>query len=490
MVRTLEIVSWLKEHAPSGAMLRVDSRAIQKGDVFFAIVGSKVDGRKFIPQALANGASCIVLEKGEGPEENVVGMVPELHVRDLSSILGRIASVYYGAPSSQMLGVAVTGTNGKTTSVNWISQILNNLGVDCASIGTLGCYLKGQKIPSISLTTPDPLGLQTLFYELRQTGAKAFAMEASSIGLEQGRIDGTELKVAAFTNLTRDHLDYHGTMLAYQKAKELLFGFPGLKSAVINLDDEAAGAMQQAAMAHGLNIIGLSSKGNAEAQFAAIDIDHEKEGLSFTVSYKNESRRFNSGLIGLFNIDNFLLAIGCCVAAGFEFERVCTAAENLKPPKGRMQKVSEGFSPMVLVDYAHTPDAIEKALGALEDLAKARRGKIWIVVGAGGDRDHGKRKPMGQAASLADVTILTSDNPRTEDPAAILSEVAEGAKPEARLILDRAEAIRTAIMEANPEDIVLIAGKGHEDYQEIDGVKHHFSDEEKAQQALKNRKEQ
>lgn len=478
------IVSWIREHAPEGAKLTLDSRKVRPGDVFFAVIGTRSDGRDFIEKARTLGASCVVAEEGRKTSEEI----PTLYVKGLYRKLGPIASAYFNEPSAAMTGFAVTGTNGKTTTSNWIADLLNRTGIEAACIGTLGCTVKGKALPSVCMTTPDPLTLQELFAELRDCRCQAFAMEASSIGLEQGRIDGTAIKTAVFTNLTRDHLDYHKTMEAYLEAKEILFEWPTLLNAVVNVNGNQAERIIKKAQEAGKNILRVGIGSERDADLQAADIRFARSGLHFDVIYRGHTFPVEAKFLGLFNIENFLCALGALVAEGLPLEKLIEEARLLEAPAGRMQVVSEENAPLAVIDYSHTPDAITKAIEALRGPAQARGGKIWIVLGAGGDRDHGKRPLMGKAACAADCVVLTSDNPRSEDPLEILRQVKEGVDKPCRVIEDRAEAIRYAVNTAAHDDIVLIAGKGHEDYQEIKGVKHHFSDLEEARRALRAKK--
>ena len=335
------------------------------------------------------------------------------------------------------------------------------------------------------MTTPDPLTLQAKFAELLSRGCKAFAMEASSIGLEQGRLDGTEIKTAVFTNLTRDHLDYHGTMENYLRAKEILFRWPTVASAVINQSGEPAQQIMKTAEGAGKAILTVSAKGDQPAYLSAENIRHTREGLEFEVRFKGNTFPVAAHFLGLFNVENFLCTVGAMISVGFEIETVLKEAAKLMPPAGRMQIVRDDHGPIFAVDYSHTPDAVTQAIKALEGLAEARGGRIWIVVGAGGDRDHGKRPLMGQAACAADEVVLTSDNPRSEDAKEILKQIQAGTTKPCTVIEDRRKAIKYAAEHAAADDVILVAGKGHEDYQEVKGVKHHFSDVEETREALR-----
>ncbi len=477
-----DILDFITKYALAESKLCLDSRMVRPGDVFFAVAGGSQDGRDYIESALQKGASCIVQE-GDGDLE-----LPEnqLEVKNLREMLPQISAAYFGNPSRSMTGIAVTGTNGKTTTTHWISYLLSACGMPCAVLGTIGCFFEGKKIPAASLTTPDILTLESVLSGLRDEGCEAFAMEASSIGLEQGRMEGLNIKIAAFTNLTRDHLDYHETMEKYASAKGILFDWPELESAVINLDDQYSQRYIQQVQNRDVTRIIYSRK--READLYASNIRHTENGIQFDLHWLKQVRNIQCNFVGNFNVENYLAAVGCALAAGIDFDAICEISQQLVPPPGRMQIAEVGANPMVIVDYSHTPDALEKAIETLQEVKEQRKGKLWVLIGAGGDRDPGKRPLMGQVASTADEPIITSDNPRSEDPLKIVEQVASGAERAIR-IPDRAAAIRYAIKNAAPEDVILIAGKGHEDYQEIQGIKHHFSDVEEARKNLQIRKE-
>ena len=379
MVDAVAVAAEIKRFAPAGAALLLDSRKIRKGDVFFAVKGAHTDGRVFIEKACSAGASCVVAEKGNIPACSV----PVIEIENLYRALGPIAAAYYGNPTAQMIGIAVTGTNGKTTTANWIADLMNRFGTRCACIGTLGCTLSGKVLPSVSMTTPDPLTLQATFAELLSLGCKAFAMEASSIGLEQGRLDGTDIKTAVFTNLTRDHLDYHGTMENYLRAKEILFRWPSVGTAVINQSGEPAQQIMQAAEGAGKDILTVSARSDQPAALTAENIRHTREGLEFEVRFKGNSFPVAAHFLGLFNVENFLCAVGAMISVGFEIETVLKEAVKLMPPAGRMQIVREDRGPIFAVDYSHTPDAVTQAINALEGLAKLVKDSGAELVGAG-----------------------------------------------------------------------------------------------------------
>ena len=345
-----------------------------------------------------------------------------------------------------------------------------------------------------ALTTPDAVSLQGVYADLEKAGAKAFAVEASSIGLEQGRMTGSHFDTAVFTNLTRDHLDYHVTMDAYAEAKAILFAWPGLRTAVVNVDDPYAGLMAETARKNGAAVWATTLTGvvpfAADHVVEASDIEATEAGTRFLMKVDGAATSVHLAQVGGFNVSNFIQAATVLLAKGCEADRLAAWAESLASPPGRMQLMRAEGAPLAVVDYSHTPDALEKALESLRPVAQARGGRLWAVFGCGGDRDAGKRPVMGGiAVRLADEVVVTSDNPRTEDPDAIIADISAGA-PGARVVTDRAEAIHHAVAEANGADVVLIAGKGHEDYQEINGVKHHFSDSEVVREAFNERRVQ
>ena len=477
-------VSLLKRLVPQATRLTLDSRHLREGDVFIAVPGLHRDGRDFLADAAKK--ACALVYEDDGIRRTF--KVPAIAVPELSAHLGEFAAGFYHDPSASMFTIGITGTNGKTTSSHWLSQLFTHLGENCAAIGTIGCFMQGRAFESAPLTTPDAVTLQGLYRTLLKSDAKAFAIEASSIGLEQGRLQATRFDVAVFTNLTRDHLDYHHDMQAYEKAKAILFDWPGLRSAVINIDDEAGIRLAEKAVHRHLQVFVTSTRGTIALPgtrlIAAQNIRSTVDGIRFDLRFGDFSQSFELPIFGEFNVSNLLGAVGTALAAGYDIETISTHLEGLVPPAGRMQLVKYPGTPLAVVDYSHTPDAIEKVLTALRPVAKTRRGKLWIVLGAGGDRDHGKRPLMAQKATEgADKVILTSDNPRTESPAAIIEDMLQGVTEPVQVIEDRREAIEAAITAANANDIILIAGKGHEDYQEIMGIKHPFSDAIEARNA-------
>jgi len=518
------LAHWLRGVLPPGAALVSDSRRVSRGDAFFAYPGERADGRRHVAQAIALGAAAVVAETGDATGDvtgNVTGDerllsghgVPLRSVDGLKRLAGPIADAYHGEPTARMDVVAVTGTNGKTSCSQWIAQGLQASGRRAAVVGTIGAGVLGDDgattLDDTGLTTPDALAMQALFARFAQAGVDAVAIEASSIGLHQHRLAGTRIAVAVFTNLTRDHLDYHGSMQAYGEAKAALFGWPGLRAAVVNLDD-AAHARMLADVAPGVQRVGYRI--GADAQAAAVDAGgspacHLAPGEVDRVLVATEVAPTAAGtrividgdwgratletpLLGRFNAANLLAVAGAWLALGARFEDVTARLAALRPVPGRLQAVGAGDGvPLAVVDYAHTPDALDNALAALRPVAAARGGVLWCVFGAGGDRDPGKRPLMAAAAERgADRVVLTSDNPRGESPEAILDAVEAGLS--ARCALresDRARAIAESLARAAPADVVLIAGKGHEPYQEIAGVRHPFLDAEHAARALERR---
>ncbi|WP_343638686.1 UDP-N-acetylmuramoyl-L-alanyl-D-glutamate--2,6-diaminopimelate ligase [Roseateles sp.] len=487
---------WLLEWTPSG-QLRTDSRAVGAGDAFIAWPGYAKDARQFVAGALSAGAATALVEHAGAAEYGFtdarIASLP-----DLKANCGRIASAFYGEPSQRLSVLAVTGTNGKTSSAWWIAQALTLLGARCGVIGTLGVgqppvpgATTNASIEATGLTTPDPVRLQEAFKRMADDGFGACAIEASSIGIEEHRLTGTAIQVALLTNFTQDHLDYHGGMEAYWAAKRKLFDWDGLKAAVLNIDDPKGAALAAELTAAGRLDVWTYGLNRADARLSAQDLRHDAHGLAFTLREGAAAVAVQTGLIGDYNVSNLLGVIAGLRALGHGLEDIARVAALVTPVPGRMQRVGNGRElPQLVVDYAHTPDALEKALGALQPLAAARGGELRVVFGCGGDRDPGKRPLMGAiAAKLAAHVVLTSDNPRTEDPAKILADIEAGLPAGAprEVIADRAEAIARAIDQAGARDVVLIAGKGHEDYQEIHGERRAFSDVQAARAALIDR---
>jgi UDP-N-acetylmuramoyl-L-alanyl-D-glutamate--2,6-diaminopimelate ligase len=466
-----------------------NSREARNGFAFLAYPGAARDGRAFIAEAIARGASAIIYE-ADGFEWISDWKVPHLAVRGLKAHASAIAGHVYGDASAALWMTGVTGTNGKTSVSQWIAQGLERAGRKSAVLGTIGNGLVGELMPADN-TTPDAAVLQRLLRDFRRAGANACAMEVSSHGLDQGRTADIKYDVAVFTNLTRDHLDYHGTMEAYGEAKAKLFASRGLSAAVINVDDPFGRDLAARVSARGLPVIRYACNGGSRfADLVGTDLSISAGGLSFRVRMKRDGHemqeaRVDSQILGAFNISNLLAVIGALMASGLDLRQAAAIAGALPPVPGRMQTLRDGSKPLVVVDYAHTPDALEKALSTVSAIVPDK-GRLISVFGCGGDRDRGKRPQMGAiSAKYADVSIVTSDNPRTEEPGAIIADIEAGMQgARYRAIADRHQAIYEALDEANAGDIVVIAGKGHEDYQILGTTKHHFSDVEVAAEAL------
>ncbi|RTZ44768.1 bifunctional UDP-N-acetylmuramoyl-L-alanyl-D-glutamate--2,6-diaminopimelate ligase MurE/UDP-N-acetylmuramoyl-tripeptide--D-alanyl-D-alanine ligase MurF [Candidimonas sp. SYP-B2681] len=485
-----EIISWLNQHVIRTAHLCLDSRQLHAGDVFFACPGLASDGRLFIQHALDQGAAAVVYQSGDDITVLPDTPTPVLAVPDLNELLGLIAHLWYGEPSLALSVVAVTGTNGKTTCVQWIASALNSEGIPCGTVGTLGVCLPDGTNLGGALTTPDVLTMHRSLAAMRDAGAAVVAVEASSIGIEQGRLLHVHIEVAAFTNLTHDHLDYHGTLHNYKLAKFALFETPGLGAAVINLDDPAGVELAQKTSL--LHPVTYSLGRDAAASLQAHEIQTGSYGLVFKLCSGDGTAQLLTRLVGEHNISNLLLVSGVLQQLGWELPQIARVLATLRSVEGRLQIVdapsgsdSTHTAPLVVVDYAHTPDALERALVALRDVAKARNGRLVCVFGCGGGRDNGKRPLMGGIAStLADTIIVTNDNPRMEDPQAIVDQIWAGMPHTPHIELDRALAIMEAIWNADINDVVLLAGKGHETYQESQGLRVAFDDREWARFAL------
>ena len=495
-----EICQWIVAAAPGGKLVS-DSSQVEAGDVFFAYPGDAGDGRDYIRAAIEAGAAAVVYDPLDFAWDEALA-VPHLAVPGLKPQAGTIAHAVFGQPDADMFTVGVTGTNGKTSCAVWLGQAFAKLGDTAAVIGTLGVAMyKGAAEPAFQVTgytTPDAVLLASRLARAREAGARSLAIEVSSIGLEQGRTAGMHFDVAVFTNLTRDHLDYHGDMAHYEAAKARLFAWPELQTAVINLDDPAGQRLvaQLRATNPGLAVTGYTLKDETEqpaidgvAILRATDKRARPAGAEFQLEAGGASLLVKTGLVGHFNISNALAVLGALLAKGVELKRAVEAIEALRPAPGRMQQVGGQDAPLVVIDYAHTPDALEKTLGALRQVAGERGGALWCVFGCGGDRDPGKRPQMGAIAQLADQAIVTSDNPRSEEPGAIIAQIVAGmdaahASSTHQAIEDRAAAILYAVKHAGKQDVILLAGKGHEPYQEIKGKKLPFSDADHAALAL------
>jgi UDP-N-acetylmuramoyl-L-alanyl-D-glutamate--2,6-diaminopimelate ligase len=461
--------------------LSLDSKAIKPGAAFVALRGTQRHGIEFAAEAVARGAAVVL---AEAPLPDIVQLdAPVVVINGLRRYLGEIARRFFGDAAAGLRLIGVTGTNGKTSSVQLIAQALHAAGEISGTIGTLGTGLYGQ-LETGERTTPDVLSVHRALATMRARNAATVAMEVTSHALAQGRVDGLDFEIALFTNLTRDHLDFHGTMEAYGATKAQLFDWPSLRAAVINIDD-AFGATLAEHVRAGVRVIRAGTQ-RQDVEIHASDVQTGVTGLRFTLWIEAERHPVSTRLIGRFNVSNLLGVAGVLHARGWSGARIAAALSALDPVPGRMSRLGgDGVKPLVVVDYAHTPDALDKALSTLREHAEAR---LIVVFGCGGERDAGKRPQMGGLAEkLADVVIVTDDNPRREDGDAILADIRKGfARPDAvRFERDRTQAIATAIRMASACDVVLIAGKGHEPYQEIDGVKHPFDDLKVAAAVLK-----
>ncbi len=458
--------------------LTVDSRAVKAGDTFVAYPGESRDGRDYIAQAIANGAASVLWDNG-AYAWNPRWRVPNLGVAHLRRQAGVIASEVYGKPSAKLWAIGVTGTNGKTSCSQWIAQSLTRTKRKCAVIGTLGSGFPEQLDAQVN-TTPDAVTLHARMRAMARAGARAVCMEASSHGLDQDRLSGVEFDVALLTNLTRDHLDYHGTMRRYQAAKARLFRWPTLGHAVLNLDDAFGRELAQCWKHKRAKALGYGFQARtARASLPCVQGRNLRlglDGVSFDIASPWGRATLHSPLIGGFNAVNLLGSLATLLVSDVGLDQSVAALEKVLPVPGRTERYGGGRAPLVIVDYAHTPDALEKVLRSLRTAA-GQHARLFCVFGCGGERDRGKRPLMGAVASrIADAVIITSDNPRSEDPQAIIAEIAEGVSGKHEQIADRRRAIAHALAAARRGDIVLIAGKGHERYQEIQGVKRRYSD--------------
>ena len=485
---------WLRSRVTG--MIRTDSRLVQPGDGFIAWPGAANDARQHVAGALAKGAAaCLVELAGVEPygfsDERVAGY------RRLKAASGPIAAAYYGQPADQLTVLAISGTNGKTSTAWWLAQALSNLQqvapVPCGLVGTLGIghppvpgsvdvagvAVKAGAFALVStgMTTPDPVLLQQTFRQFVDTGVTACAIEVSSIGIDEHRLDGTAIHTAVFTNFTQDHLDYHGSMEAYWLSKSKLFLWPGLQAAVINVDDPQGAALALELQSRLPQVWTVSCL--APARLMAQDIGYNAQGLRYTVVEGDERHALQTQMIGSYNVSNLLGVIATMRSLGVPLAAAVDACRDLTPVPGRMECIGVAGQPLVAVDYAHTPDALGQALQALRSLADQRGGKLWCVFGCGGDRDTVKRPLMGAvAARYADQVVVTSDNPRSEKPDAIICQILLGLKGVEGVTVepDRALAIGKTLSRVAANDVLLVAGKGHEDYQEVAGQRLPFSD--------------
>ena len=454
-----------------------DSRNVEVGGLFLAYAGTSVDGRTYIPQAIAAGASGVFWDDEHFTWQDK-WQIKNKAIKNLKLHAGELAAEFYGQPSAKMHLIGVTGTNGKTSVSQWIAQCLSYLGEKTAVLGTIGNGFLDAQTEAIN-TTPDACLLQKMLAEYLKQGAKAVAMEVSSHGLEQGRVNGVHFKVAVLTNLSRDHLDYHKSMEAYAAAKKKLFIWNGLSAAIVNVDD---GFGKVIATELKTNVV---TYGFNAGDVRGHDLQLSDSGIVMQVNTPQGEASVTAPVLGRFNAYNVLAVLATLLALKVSLCDAVKSIANITPVRGRMQQFGGGENPLVVVDYAHTPDALEKVLRTLRDQT---RGRLICVFGCGGNRDAGKRPLMGQAAEkFADSVLVTSDNPRNENAVSIIKAITEGMKTVPMIELDRAKAIAQAVQLAKKHDAVLVAGKGHEDYQEVAGVKHYFSDVVQVKAALEAR---
>ena len=496
---------WLRDHVRG--TLRVDSRHVRSGDGFLAVQGARTDGRRYLPDAWRSGVgACLVEALGWddiAPSLDAREKAPPMaQYEGLRWALGPIASAWWHEPSHALKVLAVTGTNGKTSTAWWISQAWAWLGCEhsrpAGVIGTLGsglmrCDAEAGVAPSdwqdAELTTPDAMGLHASLRRVLDAGASVCAIEASSIGLDEQRLEATRIDTAVLTNFSQDHLDYHGDMATYWRAKRRLFDWPGLRAAVLNVDD-AKGAELAAELDARGDIACWTTSCQRPARLRATHIRLGGEGLECTVHEGGESSAVRTRLVGSYNVANVLGVIGALRAQGVALDRAAQACQQLRPVPGRMEFVQMAGMPWIAVDYAHTPDALATVLRAARQMAQERQGRLWCVFGCGGNRDASKRPVMGAVArQWADELVVTSDNPRDERPEVIISQILAGlgADRQAQVEPDRQRAIDAAVERAAAQDVIVIAGKGHEKTQEIAGVKHPFVDLVVARSALARR---
>jgi len=476
------------------ADLTMDSRQIHEGDLFLAVRGRNVNGADFIDDAIARGAAAVLREASES-EEVLAPVswktaahgrkVPVVAVQKLSQRTGEIADRFYGSPSSRLFVVGITGTNGKTSCSQFVAQALHH-DQPCGVIGTLGRGLYGQLHDS-GHTTPDVVANHRWLAQMRDQGAVSVVMEVSSHALDQGRVDAIHFNCAVFTNLSHEHLDYHGDMESYAAVKQQLFQMPGLVTAIVNSDDEY-GRDLLGTIDPSINVISYGMQVEYQPGLLASNIQMDSTGIRFDVKSRFGKGQLKTGLLGRFNVSNLLAALGVLLSKGMDFNEAINRLAQVTTVNGRMERLGGGELPLVVIDYAHTPDALEHVLEALREHTT---GNLWCVFGCGGDRDRQKRPLMGRIAEqYADRVLITDDNPRHEESADIIQQIQNGMKHPASADVepDRRKAIRAAIQSADNNDVIVIAGKGHEDYQQIGDQKRPFSDLAEVQQQLKMRK--
>ncbi len=470
--------------------LSIDSRELRAGNLFLACFGRNHDARDYIADALEAGASAVLAESG-GAWQGIRMQqgVPIVAIDNLAGRCSEIASRFYQCPSESLTVIGITGTNGKTSCCQFIAQLFSTFGLRCGVMGTLGYGIPGD-YQETELTTPDAVFTQMALSRMQQQNIEPVAMEVSSVGMHQNRVAAVRFDTAVFTNLTRDHLDYHESMEAYAESKRKLFTMPDLKSAVINLDDPRALSIINA-IGSGVEVLTYSTH-NPLATVHAEDYELSRDGFTARINSPIGSGNIQGQLLGCFNLSNMLAAAACALTylpghQQFSIDELCANLSTLKPVTGRMEIVAAEGGLTTVVDYAHTPDGLRSALAALRDHFE---GKIWCVFGCGGNRDKGKRSLMGEIAEqMADRLILTDDNPRHEQGDEIISHILSGIKKPTAVYTERnrAQAINMAVNQAQVGDVVLIAGKGHETYQETDGTRHLFSDTSHVRLAMKAR---
>lgn len=484
--------------------LSADSRELAEGDIFAALQGGQYHGLDYL-ELINNKAAALLVDQGDARAVSIETPLPVVRVSMLAERLGEIASGIYQQPSAKMKVCGITGTDGKTSVSRFIACVLQELGMRAGYIGTIGWGMAGDELADNPLTTPPPATLQAMLASLQQREAEIAVLEVSSHALQQGRASGVQFKVVALTNLGRDHLDYHETVEGYRAAKRKLFEWPDIEVAVLNLDDafgvDLATAAKQAGVDH--RVVGYSLVNDSDVtdfdeplqqtakllrpEFFATDIVADTQGVAFTLHQGDKHWRVSTGLLGRFNVSNLLATVGVLDALGLAPQQVVEALPRIKSVDGRMERFHVTGQPTAVVDYSHTPQALRVAL---ETLRQHCEGALWVVFGCGGDRDRGKRPEMGSAAvELADHIIVTDDNPRTEQSTDIIDEIVAGKESAANLkvIPDRRSAIVYAMAQAAPADWVLVAGKGHEDYQLVGTERLHFSDREVVNELLATR---
>ena len=471
LLKNVEVLNSLGDADVDITGVNIDSRRIEKGHLFVAIPGTQTDGHNFIPKAIEQGAAAVLCEYF--PNTRVPG-ITYIAVESTEDAVGKVATVFYGEPSLKLKLVGVTGTNGKTTIATLLYNMFRKFGHKCGLLSTVCNYIEGEAIPA-DHTTPDPIELNKLLHQMVEAGCEYAFMECSSHAIAQKRIGGLKFAGGLFTNLTRDHLDYHKTFENYRDAKKAFFdGLAKDAFAITNADDKNGAIMVQNCKA---KVKTYSTRSMAD--FRARIIECHFEGMYLEI----DGREVGVQFIGKFNVSNLLAVYGAAVMLGKKPEDILLVLSTLKSVAGRLEPIRSEEGVTAIVDYAHTPDALENVLNAIHEVLDGKGGQVITVCGAGGNRDKGKRPLMAQeAVKQSDRVIITSDNPRFEEPQDIINDMLAGLDQKQMKkvvsIVDRKEAIRTACMMAEKGDVILIAGKGHEDYQEIKGVKHHFDDHE------------